>query len=241
MIEEVSEKNIPKHIALIMDGNRTWAQEKNLPKLQGHKAGAEALKKVVERTKQLDIKYLTVYAFSTENWNRSQSEVDGLMNILKEYLNSEDIKKLKNENVKITFIGNKTNGKIPADILSKIYEIEKETENKTGFYFNIAFNYGGRDEIINAIKNIPSEKIATLTDEEFSSYLYTKDIPDPDLIIRTNNKFRISNFLLWQSAYSEYIFTDTLWPDFDEKELDKAINEYSKRVRTFGKRVEKND
>ena len=227
--------NIPEHIALVMDGNGTWAENKGLPRLNGHKAGTDALKKIIETVQKSGIKFLTVYAFSTENWNRSKTEVDGLMNMLRDYLQSDDITKLDNEDVKITMCGNKNDGRIPSDILSMIDDVEKRTENNSTFHFNIAFNYGGRDEIINAIKSMSAKDISSLSEDNFAKHLYIPELPAPDLIIRTGGQTRTSNFLLWQSAYSEYIFTDTLWPDFDKKELDKSLEEYSKRKRKFGK------
>jgi undecaprenyl diphosphate synthase len=225
----------PNHIAIIMDGNGTWAEKQNLPRLQGHKKGVEALKTTIDNIRKAGIQYMTVYAFSTENWNRSKQEVDGLMNMLRDYLQSDDIKKLNDENVRIRMLGNKNDSRIPSDILDLIKNVEETTENNSDFNFNIAFNYGGRDEIINTIKNIPLEKIKDLTEADFTSYLYTKGCPDPDLIIRTSGQQRISNFLLWQSAYSEFIFIDTLWPDFNKEVLDNCLREYSNRKRKFGK------
>jgi len=227
--------NIPTSIGIIMDGNGTWASDKGLPRIKGHEAGAKALENILEECKNIGIKYLTVFAFSTENWNRPEIEVNGLMNMVRKYFKELDIEKLNREKVRIRVLGNRSDGKIPADILDIINQVEKSTEINNKFHFNIAFNYGGRDEIIKAIKNIPAEKINSLTEEEFSYYLLSKDIPDPDLIIRTGDQQRISNFLLWQSAYSELVFTPVKWPDFDKKVLDYCIEEYLKRTRKFGK------
>lgn len=227
--------NIPNHIAIVMDGNGTWATNRGLPRLEGHRKGVDALKNTIQNVKEAGIKHLTVYAFSTENWNRSEQEVNGLMNMLRQYLKSDEISKLDKENVKITMLGNKKDPRIPADILELIENVENKTKEHTEFNFNIAFNYGGRDEIINAIKKIPTDKISTLTETDFSSYLYKTDMPDPDLIIRTGGQMRMSNFLLWQSAYSELYFTSTLWPNFDKEELNKTLEDYSSRKRKFGK------
>jgi undecaprenyl diphosphate synthase len=230
-----SNLKIPNHVAIIMDGNGTWATKKGLPRLEGHKAGVDALNKVIKNAKKIGIKYLTVYAFSTENWNRDKIEVDGLMNMLRKYLKGGDIKKLNEEKVRIRVLGNRTDKKTPEDILSLITEVEEKTKYNEEFNFNIAFNYGGRDEIIQAIKNIPTNELESLSEESFSKYLYSSDIPDPDLIIRTSGQIRTSNFLLWQSAYSEFLFLDTLWPDFDEKSLQDSVKEYNNRKRRFGK------
>lgn len=230
-----SNLKIPNHVAIIMDGNGTWATKKGLPRLEGHKAGVDALNKVIKNAKKIGIKYLTVYAFSTENWNRDKIEVDGLMNMLRKYLKGEDIKKLNEEKVRIRVLGNRTDKKTPEDILSLITEVEEKTKGNEEFNFNIAFNYGGRDEIIQAIKNIPTNELKSLSEESFSKYLYSSDMPDPDLIIRTSGQIRTSNFLLWQSAYSEFLFLDTLWPDFDEKSLQDSVKEYNNRKRRFGK------
>ncbi len=227
--------NIPNHIALIMDGNGTWAENKNMPRLKGHKAGVDALKATVENCKDLGIKYLTVYAFSTENWDRSETEVNGLMSMLRDYLKSDEISKLDEKNVKIKMLGNRKDVRIPRDIIDLIGKVEERTKDNTAFNFNIAFNYGGRCEIIHAINKIPADKIGSLTEESFSSYLDTEGCPDPDLIIRTGGHIRLSNFLLWQSAYSEFLFIDTLWPDFNKEVLEKALEEYSNRNRKFGK------
>ena len=210
--------NIPNHIAIIMDGNGRWAKGKNRPRVFGHKAGADTLRKFVKYCGNIGVKYLTVYAFSTENWKRSQEEVSALMTLFKTYINSE--KKMLLEN-KVRFMVSGREEGVSESLLKAIRELEKETSKDYKMTLNIAFNYGGRAEIIDAIKKA-KEMGEEITEENFSKFLYN-DIPDPELIIRTSGEFRISNFLLWQLAYSEIYITDVYWPDFDEKELDKAI------------------
>ncbi|MBE5812453.1 MAG: di-trans,poly-cis-decaprenylcistransferase [Clostridiales bacterium] len=223
--------NIPEHIAIIMDGNRRWAKKKSLPIKLGHKNGAEALRKIVEYSKQIGVKYLTVYAFSTENWKRSKEEVDDLMNLLREYLGKieEDI---AGKNIRAKIIGDKK--RLDLDIQEKIRELEEKTKDCTALTFQIALNYGGRDEIVNAVNSIINDNVKEISEEIFERYLYTVNAPDPDLIIRTAGEKRISGFLLWQCAYSEFVWTDVLWPDFNEKDLDIAIEEFNKRIRKFG-------
>lgn len=227
--------DIPKHIAIIMDGNRRWAKKRLMPIVAGHRAGAEALRKIVEHCDEIGVKFLTVYAFSTENWKRSKEEVTDLMNLIREYLDKIESDN-SGKNIKVNIVGDRN--RLDYDIQQKILRLEKKTEQKTGLIFNIALNYGGRDEIINAIKRITKEfknkDIEELDEEEFSKFLYTKESPDPDLIIRTAGEERLSNFLLWQSAYSEFFFSEVLWPDFTAKNLDDAIEEFLKRNRNFG-------
>ena len=225
--------NIPNHIAIIMDGNGRWAKGKNRPRVFGHKAGADTLRKIVKYCGNIGVKYLTVYAFSTENWKRSQEEVSALMTLFKTYINSE--KKMLLEN-KVRFMVSGREEGVSESLLKVIRELEKETSKDYKMTLNIAFNYGGRAEIIDAIKKA-KEMGEEITEENFSKFLYN-DIPDPELIIRTSGEFRISNFLLWQLAYSEIYITDVYWPDFDEKELDKAIESYNKRERRFGGRID---
>ncbi|MCF2611685.1 MULTISPECIES: isoprenyl transferase [Fusobacterium] len=225
--------NIPNHIAIIMDGNGRWAKGKNRPRVFGHKAGADTLRKIVKYCGNIGVKYLTVYAFSTENWKRSQEEVSALMTLFKTYINSE--KKMLLEN-KVRFMVSGREEGVSESLLKAIRELEKETSKDYKMTLNIAFNYGGRAEIIDAIKKA-KEMGEEITEENFSKFLYN-DIPDPELIIRTSGEFRISNFLLWQLAYSEIYITDVYWPDFDEKELDKAIESYNKRERRFGGRID---
>ena len=209
------------------------AKGKNRPRVFGHKAGADTLRKIVKYCGNIGVKYLTVYAFSTENWKRSQEEVSALMTLFKTYINSE--KKMLLEN-KVRFMVSGREEGVSESLLKAIRELEKETSKDYKMTLNIAFNYGGRAEIIDAIKKA-KEMGEEITEENFSKFLYN-DIPDPELIIRTSGEFRISNFLLWQLAYSEIYITDVYWPDFDEKELDKAIESYNKRERRFGGRID---
>ena len=231
------EKNLPQHIAIIMDGNRRWAKQNNLDPRLGHKKGAETLENIVRYCNNIGIKYLTVYAFSTENWKRSKEEVGALMLLLQTYLN-DFAKRADTENIKINMIGN-TEG-LSDGLLKSINNTVKRTENNTGITFNVAFNYGGRDEITRAVKNIAKNikenniKLEDINEELISNSLYTKGQPDPDLLIRTSGEIRTSNFLPWQLVYSEFYFTDKLWPDFTNKDLDIAIEEYQRRTRKFG-------
>ena len=226
-----------KHIAIIMDGNRRWAKKNNMPVKLGHKQGAETLKKIVRYANRIGIKYMTVYAFSTENWKRSKEEVDALMSLLENYLDQFS-READDENIVIRVLGDEE--ALSESLRNKINEVVSATKDNTGIIFNIALNYGGRNEIVNATKNICKDvkngliKPEDITEEMFSSYLYTKDDPDPDLLIRTSGEIRLSGFLPWQSVYSEFYFTDVLWPDFTEKNLDEAIAEYNKRNRKFG-------
>ena len=222
---------LPTHIAIIMDGNRRWAKKRNLPIGMGHKAGAETLQKIIESCIDIGIKYLTVYAFSTENWKRDAKEVSDLMNLLREYLVKLE-KDNQDRNARICVIGDIT--KLDNDLQEKINSIQEKTKNNTGLTINVALNYGGRDEILNAIKRLSVDEINNLTVESFNKKLYTADSPDPDLIIRTAGEQRLSNFLLWQCAYSEFWYTDVLWPDFSRKILENAISDFSKRNRKFG-------
>ena len=229
---------IPAHIAIIMDGNRRWAKNKNLPSMLGHREGVQALKKITRYANDvLGVKYLTVYAFSTENWNRKKDEVDFLMFLVQDALQKE-IDELHSENVRIRFIG--VLNEVP-DPLPKILNAAVEkTKNNTGINLNVALNYGSRAEITNAVKEITKKVISNeikmddITPELISKNLLTKDIPDPDLLIRTGGEQRISNYLLWQCAYTEFYSTNALWPAFDSSELEKAINEFNKRQRRFG-------
>jgi len=220
-----------QHIAIIMDGNRRWAKKRNLPVIAGHRAGADALQKIIEASIELNIKYLTVYAFSTENWNRAPEEVNDLMNLLREYLLKLE-KDNEDRNAKIRIVGDKN--RLDQDILTKINRLEDKTKNNTGITINIALNYGGRNEIIHAIKELSKEELDSLTIDSFNEKLYTYLSPDPDLIIRTAGEQRLSNFLLWQAAYSEFWYTDVLWPDFSKKDLENSISDYSNRIRKFG-------
>lgn len=230
---------IPKSIAIILDGNGRWAERRNLPRAMGHKAGCETLEKTVEDCVRLGVECLTVYAFSTENWKRSALEVGALMKLLRFYM-VKLIDVANKNNVKAVMIGDES--RFEPDIRKGIKKLIEATKNNTGMIFAFAINYGGRDEIKRAVENIvddvESGKISKsdISEELISSYLDTKDLPDPDLLIRTSGELRVSNFLLWQIAYSEFYITDTLWPDFDKEELLKAMESYSHRQRRFGGR-----
>ena len=224
------EKQIPNHIAIIMDGNGRWAKKKGLPRTFGHKEGAVALRKIITHAAKIGVKYLTVYAFSTENWKRSQEEVSALMFLFKSYIKNEE-KNIMENNIRFMVSGRREN--VSKSLLEAIDNLQEKSKNNSGLTFNIAFNYGGRAEILDAVNRILKSGRTEITEEEFSKYLYN-NIPDPELLIRTSGELRISNFLLWQIAYSEIYVTDTLWPDFDEEELDKAIESYNKRERRFG-------
>ena len=232
IIEKIKEANL-SHIAIIMDGNRRWAKKHLLPSIMGHKKGVDALKKTTRACDDLGIKYLTLYAFSTENWNRKKEEVDFLMDLLATTLKNE-LEELNQNNVKMNFIGDLT---VLNKQLQEIIEISKEkTKNNTGVVLTVAINYGARDEIVNAVKNIVRDDIKPeeINQELISKYLYTNTIPDPDLLIRTSGEKRISNYLLWQIAYSEIYITDIFWPDFDKEALKQAIIDFLKRQRRWG-------
>lgn len=209
--------------------NGRWAEKRGLPRTFGHKEGADALRKIITYAGKIGVKYLTVYAFSTENWKRSKDEIDALMFLFKTYLK---MKKKYNENNVRFLVSGRKNG-VSSSLLEAIKKLEDKSRDNTGLTLNIAFNYGGRAEIIDAVNSILKSGADNINEEDFSKYLYN-DIPDPELLIRTSGEFRISNFLLWQIAYSEIYITKALWPDFDEKELDKAIQSYNERDRRFG-------
>ena len=224
---------LPDHVAIIMDGNGRWAKQRNLPRFEGHRAGVENMHSAIEYFSQLKVKYLTVYGFSTENWNRPKEEINGLLDLLQKVINEEALK-LHRQGVRIRHLGQPE--RLPRNLQAAINKIVDLTKNNTGLNFSFAFSYGGRTEIVDAVRRliaegVPAEKI----DEKlFNSYLYTADMPEVDLVIRTGGELRISNFLIWQAAYSEYYFTPVLWPDFDKKEIDKALLAYSQRQRRFG-------
>ena len=234
--EIINVNNLPEHIAIIMDGNRRWAKKNNLNTAQGHKEGAENLKRISKFADKIGIKYLTVYAFSTENWKRSEAEVGAIMKLLKFYI--LDFFKSYDENIKVNVIGRI--GDLPKDLQKEIRSVEEKTKNNTGLVLNIAFNYGGRDEIVTAVKTITQKvldgklKIDDITENEVSNSLYTAGQPDPDLLIRTSGEERISNFLPWQISYSEFIFTDKYWPEYSNSDLFESIQIYQKRTRRFG-------
>ena len=225
--------HLPQHVAIIMDGNGRWAKQRNLPRLEGHQAGVENMRSAIDYFSQLQVKYFTVYGFSTENWNRPKEEINGLLNLLQEIID-EETQKLHRQGVRIRHLGQLE--RLPRNLQVAINKAIELTRNNTGLNFSFAFSYGGRTEIVDAARRliaegIPAEKI----DEKlFNSYLYTADLPEVDLVIRTGGELRISNFLIWQAAYSEYYFTDVLWPDFDNKEIDQALLAYSQRQRRFG-------
>ena len=226
------ERLLPTHIAIIMDGNGRWAKKRSLPRTAGHVAGAKTFKNIALYCNKIGLKYLTVYAFSTENWKRPEDEVKGIMNLLRDYL--KDAENFKDENIKVNFIGDRT--PLAEDIKELMKKNEEGSKNATGLTLNIAINYGGRDEITNAVKKIVNSgvKAEDITEDLISQNLYTYDIPDPDFIIRPSGEYRLSNYLIWQSAYSEYWFSDILWPDFTPRHLEKAINDYNHRNRRFG-------
>lgn len=229
--EIVKDTNL-QHIAIIMDGNRRWAKERNLPSAVGHKKGVDSLKATLRACKDFGVKYLTVYAFSTENWNRKQEEVQFLMELLALTIQNE-LQEMHSEGVVIRFIGDLTR---LSEKLQKILNNAVEvTKNNTGVNLQIAFNYGARDEIVHAVQSIVNEGIKEVTEETISSHLYTKNIPDPDLLIRTGGEMRISNYLLWQIAYSEILVTKQYWPEFNKDSLADAIEEFHNRQRRFGK------
>jgi undecaprenyl diphosphate synthase len=230
-MKEIS--RLPNHIAFIMDGNGRWAERRNLPRLKGHGAGLDATRSVIKHLGEYHIKYVTLYSFSTENWNRPRNEVSGLLKLLEISLKKE-VKELHKRGVVIRHLGHLD--RLPQLLRQAIKDAIELTRNNTEMTLNLAFDYGGRLEILDAVRNILADGISPQDIDEklFSSYLYTADLPEVDLVVRTGGDLRISNFLLWQSAYSEYYFTNVLWPDFNEEELDKALIAYSKRQRRFG-------
>ena len=229
--------NIPNHVAIILDGNGRWAKAKGMPRNYGHVQGAKTVEVICEEAYKMGIQYLTVYAFSTENWNRPQDEVDALMKLLRNYMKT-CLKTAAKNNMCVRVIGDKT--RLDEDIRNRIDELEKATESNTGLHFQIALNYGGRDELVRAVKKLATDVKAgkmnaeDITEELISDTLDTKGIPEPDLLIRTCNEQRISNFLLWQLAYTEFYFTPVAWPDFSKEELEKAVDAYNHRDRRYG-------
>ncbi len=230
---------IPQHVAIVMDGNGRWAKEHNMPRNEGHRRGTKTLEEIIKYADQLGIRYLTVYAFSTENWKRPKEEVEGLMKLFRRYL-EDNIKKSNKDRIRFKAIGDINSEFIPQDIQEKIHVLEEMTKDKSGICFNMAFNYGGRDELVRACSQVIDEVIKgtlkkeDLTEEVFENYLDTQGQPDPDLMIRTSGEMRTSNFLPWQLTYSEFYFASCLWPDFTKKEFDKALEAYSGRQRRFG-------
>lgn len=231
--------NVPAHVAIIMDGNGRWAESKNLPRLAGHNAGMAAMKEIVKAASTFGVQHLTVYAFSTENWKRSAEEVNGIFKLLILYVEKE-LRELHENNVKVTMIGDYT--KLPHQAVRSIEKTIELTKNNTGLQFHIALNYGSRDEILRSFREIARDiengkyKAEEITEEMIALHLYTKDIPDPDLMIRTSGEKRLSNYLLWQCAYSEFVFSDVLWPDFTKEEFRQTLLEYQGRKRRYGGR-----
>lgn len=236
--------NVPQHIAIILDGNGRWAKAKGMPRNYGHAQGSKNVERICEDAYKMGVKYLTVYAFSTENWSRPQSEVDALMKLLRNYMKT-CLKTAEKNRMKVRVLGDKT--RLDEDIRTRIAELEAATVNNDGLNFQIALNYGSRDEMIRAIRRLAKDcedgkvNSAEITEQMFESYLDTHDIPDPDLLIRTSGELRLSNYLLWQLAYTEFYFTDVLWPDFTKEEFQKAIEHYNKRDRRFGGAKEEED
>jgi undecaprenyl diphosphate synthase len=227
-------EKIPQHVAIIMDGNGRWALQRGLPRLAGHKAGTENLRRVIRSTVEFGVKYLTIYAFSTENWGRPPEEVKGLMYILEDVIDRE-LNELHKEGVQLRHIGRLE--QLAPSLQEKVLEAIEVTKNNNRLIVNIAFNYGGRDEIVQAIQRMMKDGVLpeNVTDELVSQYLYTVGVPDPDLIIRTSGELRVSNFLIWQAAYSEWYITPTFWPDFDKDEYRRALEAFSLRDRRYGK------
>lgn len=236
---QVDMSRLPRHIAIIMDGNGRWAKQRGLPRTAGHKVGAETFRKIATYCKDLGVEYLTVYAFSTENWKRPADEVGVIMGLLKQYM-LEAIDSMERDQIRLRFLGDLS--AISPELQALVDRTNEISSHIHGFQANVCLNYGGRDEILHAARRFAQDCTRgeavpeDLTEEGFSSYLYSAGIPDPELIIRPSGEIRTSNFLLWQSAYAEYYFTDVLWPYFDEPELDKAIASYQKRERRFGGR-----
>ena len=224
---------LPNHVAIVPDGNGRWAQQRNLPRLEGHQAGAEKMWDMIKYLNEYPIKYVTLYGFSTENWNRSEDEVRGLFQILEEFIEG-NIQEIREGGIKLRHLGRL--GELPQRLQQVINRAVKLTGKNARMTLSLAFNYGGRAEIIDAVRCLIADGIPSQSIDEklFASYLYTAGLPEVDLVIRTANELRLSNFLIWQSAYSEYYSTDVLWPDFDKKDIDKALLAYSQRQRRFG-------
>ncbi|MBR5732527.1 MAG: isoprenyl transferase [Lachnospiraceae bacterium] len=240
-MSDKDKNSAPRHVAIILDGNGRWAKKRFLPRAAGHSAGAKTVEDVCEWAWDLGIKYLTVYAFSTENWKRSEDEVRTLMTLLRDYLKNCLIRSRKN-NMRVRVIGDKS--RLASDLQASIEELERESSTCTGLNFTVALNYGGRDEITRAVRSIAEDAAAgkldpaSIDEALISSRIDTADIPDPDLLIRTSGELRLSNFMLWQLAYTEFYFPEVLWPDFTKEDLQKAIDYYNKRDRRFGGRNE---
>ena len=226
-----------RHVAIIMDGNGRWAESRNLPRSEGHRQGSLQVEKVLDAAEKLGIKYVTLYAFSTENWKRSPAEVLALMKVLEQF-STERLPRMMEKNIRLRVIGRITD--IPLFARQKLLDAVEKTSKNDGNVLTLALSYGGRAEIVDAVNRILAEKIdGKITEEDFKNYLYAPDLPDPDLLIRTSGELRLSNFLLWELAYSEIYVTDVLWPEFGEAELRKAVEAYGKRERRFGGRIQK--
>jgi len=225
--------DFPLHVAIIMDGNGRWAQARHRPRVFGHQAGVKTVRRIVEDAADMGIEYLTLYSFSTENWTRPKAEIAALFNLLRKYV-EDDLETLNKNNVRVRILGSRAG--LKPDLLELIHRVETTTEANTEFHLNIAFNYGGRDEILRAAsKAVADEKdLSSMSERDLTPYLDTADLPEPDLVIRTSGEKRISNFLLWQAAYSEFVFTDVLWPDFSKVDLQAAISDFQNRERRFG-------
>ncbi|MDQ0253680.1 undecaprenyl diphosphate synthase [Evansella vedderi] len=236
-IELLHNENIPEHVAIIMDGNGRWAKRRGLPRVAGHREGMNVIRKIVRQSNKLGVKVLTLYAFSTENWKRPKDEVDFLMRLPERYLNKE-LPVLMEENVVVRMTGSKED--LPRFTLNAVENAIEKTKNNDGLILNFALNYGSRYEIIQAVKKLylsidnQTESVDDITEESLSKFLMTGDLKDPDLLIRTSGEIRLSNFMLWQLAYSEFWFTDVLWPDFTEEHFNEAIRVYQKRIRRYG-------
>lgn len=231
LVAEVKKNTLPQHIAIIMDGNGRWAKSKNLPRIKGHFEGTRAVKRIVQVSGEIGLNYLTIYAFSTENWKRPNNEPRAVLTLIENTLMKE-IKELYENNVVIKFIGSRDG--ISDSLVRKMDNAYELTKNNTGLHLLVAVNYGGRLEIIEGINTLLKENKDSITLEDFPHYLYTKDVPDPDLLIRTSGEMRISNYLIWQIAYSEMYFTNTLWPDFSQEEFLQAVIDFQRRARRFG-------
>ena len=227
-----ADRKIPDHIAIIMDGNGRWAKNRGLPRTAGHAAGSKKFKEIARYCNKIGVKYLTVYAFSTENWRRPKEEVDTIMNIFRDYL--KDSTNFKKENIMLKFIGDRSG--MPEDIAELMNKAEFDSKDATGLKVYMAINYGGRDELVHAVRDIVNEGISAkdINEDVISSHIYTKDYPDPELIIRPSGEYRLSNFLIWQAAYSEFWFSNVLWPDFTPDDLERAIDDFNMRNRRFG-------
>lgn len=224
-------KNVPSHIGFIMDGNGRWASRRHLPRLAGHRAGVEAIKRTIGYAEEQNIKVLTFFAFSTENWKRDKEEIDGIFDIVREYANNE-LEKLSERNIKITTMGDIS--KIPQDLYEKLLDMVENTKNNSGLVLNLAINYGARSELVNCFNNLIKQGKREITEDDISKNLYSSSLPDPDLIIRTSGEQRLSNFMLYQASYSELYFMKTYWPSFKKRHFLKALKTYSKRERRFG-------